>query len=68
MTSGCHLLPAFHGNNWQLVAPGGRGGKREDMTSAAVIGCGDVSVVHLAAVAELDGVDLVGGLTAGGVK
>jgi predicted dehydrogenase len=30
------------------------------MTTAAVIGCGDVSVVHLQAIANLDGVDLVG--------
>jgi UDP-N-acetyl-2-amino-2-deoxyglucuronate dehydrogenase len=30
------------------------------MTSAAVIGCGDVSTVHLDAIAGLDGVDLVG--------
>ena len=30
------------------------------MTTAAVIGCGDVSVVHLEAIAKLDGVDLVG--------
>jgi UDP-N-acetyl-2-amino-2-deoxyglucuronate dehydrogenase len=30
------------------------------MTSAAVIGCGDVSVVHLQAIENLTGVDLVG--------
>jgi len=30
------------------------------VTRAAVIGCGDVSVVHLQAVANLDGADLVG--------
>jgi predicted dehydrogenase len=30
------------------------------MTTAAVIGCGDVSVVHLGALANLAGVDLVG--------
>jgi predicted dehydrogenase len=30
------------------------------VTRAAVIGCGDVSVVHLPAIAKLDGVDLVG--------
>jgi predicted dehydrogenase len=30
------------------------------MTTAAVIGCGDVSVVHLQAIGNLDGVDLVG--------
>ncbi len=30
------------------------------MTTAAVIGCGDVSVVHLQAIANLDGIDLVG--------
>ncbi|HEY6595597.1 MAG TPA: Gfo/Idh/MocA family oxidoreductase [Asanoa sp.] len=30
------------------------------MTTAAVVGCGDVSVVHLQAIANLDGVDLVG--------
>jgi UDP-N-acetyl-2-amino-2-deoxyglucuronate dehydrogenase len=30
------------------------------MTTAAVIGCGDVSVVHLQAIVNLDGVDLVG--------
>ena len=30
------------------------------MTRAAVIGCGDVSVVHLRAIANLDGADLVG--------
>ena len=30
------------------------------MTTAAVIGCGDVSVVHLEAIAKLDGVDLAG--------
>jgi predicted dehydrogenase len=30
------------------------------MSSAAVIGCGDVSVVHLQAIDKLDGVDLVG--------
>ncbi len=29
-------------------------------TAAAVIGCGDVSVVHLQAIANLDGIDLVG--------
>jgi UDP-N-acetyl-2-amino-2-deoxyglucuronate dehydrogenase len=30
------------------------------MTTAAVIGCGTISVVHLAAIRNLDGVDLVG--------
>jgi UDP-N-acetyl-2-amino-2-deoxyglucuronate dehydrogenase len=30
------------------------------MTTAAVIGCGDVSVVHLQAIANLAGIDLVG--------
>jgi UDP-N-acetyl-2-amino-2-deoxyglucuronate dehydrogenase len=30
------------------------------MTTAAVIGCGDVSVVHLQAIANLEGIDLVG--------
>jgi UDP-N-acetyl-2-amino-2-deoxyglucuronate dehydrogenase len=30
------------------------------MTTAAVIGCGDVSVVHLQAIANLDGIELVG--------
>jgi UDP-N-acetyl-2-amino-2-deoxyglucuronate dehydrogenase len=30
------------------------------MTTAAVIGCGDVSVVHLRAIENLDGMDLVG--------
>ncbi|WP_199512776.1 Gfo/Idh/MocA family protein [Nucisporomicrobium flavum] len=30
------------------------------MTRAAVVGCGDVSVVHLQAVAKLDGAELVG--------
>src|SRR5438034_814904 len=30
------------------------------MTTAAVIGCGDVSVVHLQAITSLDGIDLVG--------
>jgi predicted dehydrogenase len=30
------------------------------MTTAAVIGCGDVSVVHLQAIENLDGIDLVG--------
>jgi UDP-N-acetyl-2-amino-2-deoxyglucuronate dehydrogenase len=30
------------------------------MTTAAVVGCGDISVVHLQAISEIDGVDLVG--------
>jgi UDP-N-acetyl-2-amino-2-deoxyglucuronate dehydrogenase len=30
------------------------------MTTAAVVGCGDVSIVHLQAIANLDGIDLVG--------
>jgi UDP-N-acetyl-2-amino-2-deoxyglucuronate dehydrogenase len=30
------------------------------VTTAAVIGCGDVSVVHLRAITDLDGIDLVG--------
>src|SRR6478736_429933 len=30
------------------------------MTRAAVIGCGSVSVVHLGAITNLDGIDLVG--------
>jgi UDP-N-acetyl-2-amino-2-deoxyglucuronate dehydrogenase len=30
------------------------------MTRAAVIGCGDISVVHLQAIANLDGIDLAG--------
>jgi UDP-N-acetyl-2-amino-2-deoxyglucuronate dehydrogenase len=30
------------------------------MTTGAVIGCGDVSVVHLGAITSLDGIDLVG--------
>ena len=30
------------------------------MATAAVIGCGDVSAIHLESIAAIDGIDLVG--------